>query len=240
MLNHLRTRAARRSLAGVAAGVLLLSACGDEDPVDEAVDDETVGEVDATDDELAAGDDLHNPQLGGLDVTVTGNVTEVIDDQAFRIDKDGLGESTTEPDDETDDVAVDSEDDYFDDEYDVYDYYDYDYDYYDYGYYTDFDDEFDDFEETGVMVVTPDGSDVSVDGAVQANGTLRYFDEGTLETLYEVDFDDELYGTYNDQYVIVADSVKSVASTRDDAASGSTGSTTSTAQDGASSTTASG
>lgn len=108
------------------------------DPVD------PVDEVDVADDELDSG------ELEGLEVTVTGNVSEVVDGQAFRIDKDGLGDA--------DDVAPDD--------------------------------------------------DVAV------------FDEVTLETVYDVDFDDELYGGYDSQYVIVADAVKTLPGTRDEASGG--------------------
>ena len=203
-----------RGLAVAAAAGMLLVACGDDDDLAEPV----VDPVDPVED--VADADLDPAHLDGLDVTVTGNVSEVVDGQAFRIDKDGLGEADEAAPD--DDVALDFDDDYFDDDYDLYDYYEYDYDYYDYDYYTGFDTEYEDFDEEGVLVLTPAGTAVAADAAVQVNGTLRQFDELTLETVYDVDFDDELYGTYDSQYVIVADSVKTLPGTRDEA-SGTTG-----------------
>lgn len=202
-----------RLMAAVPAAALLMTACagdgGDDDVAADTVTDAEVGT-----DELAE-------QLGGLEVTVTGNVSEIIDQAAFQIDKDGLG------DESIDETAEDRDfdDDYFDDDYDIYDGYDGDYDYYDYDYYTGYDDELDEFDETGVVVVAPNGSDVALEDSVQVNGTLRAFDEASLESIYDVDFDDEVYGGYDRQYVIVADSVKSVPNTAADATA-SDGSTT--------------
>lgn len=218
-----RIRTLAKPLAGLAAASLLVAACGeDEDPVEDA----TV--VDPVDTE----DELLTPQVDGLEVTVTGNVTELLDDEGFQIDKDGLGTAGDAP--PADEVAVDFEDDLFDDDYDLYDYYDYDYDYYDYDYYTAFDGELDDFDESAVVVVTPGGSEVEAGQAVQVHGTLRYYDEATLETAYDIELADDLYGSYEDMYVLVASSVKSVPADRATATGGTA--TSETADDTTSST----
>lgn len=213
-----RRRPATRRVAAplLALGMTfgILSGCGDDEVAEPL---ETADPVE---------DELISPQLSGLEVTVNGNVSELVDGNAFQVDKDGLGQEgdTSDP--------VTFEDDYFDDDFDVFDYYeDDDFDFYDYDYYVADDEEFDEFDERGVLVVTPGGSEVAVGDAVQVNGTLRYFDEATLEGIYDVEFDDSLYGSYEDQYVIVADAVKTLPTSRQEAegaGGGSEGSTTTT------------
>lgn len=205
---------------------LALTACGDDDGLDTA---DVIEEP---------ADTLLTPQLNGLEVTVTGNVSEVVDEHGFQIDKDGLGAEGSAMEDR--EPGIDFEDDYFDDDYDLYDEYDYDYDYYDYDYYTGIDGEIDEFDERGVLVVTSAGTDVTVDESVQVNGTLRYFDEAELERIYDVEFDDGIYGSYDRQYVIVADGIKTLPRERPGgSAGGEAGSsaTTTTMANGASTTT---
>lgn len=223
MSKQLSTRSRLKLLAVPVLFGGVLVGCGDDaEPAQPVTIDET------------ETDDLATPQLGGLEVTVTGNVTEIIDDQSFQIDKDGLGDAG----DVSDRVGV--EDDYFDDGFEIYDDYDGEYDYYDYEYYTWWDEEWDEFDERGVLVVTPAGSTVTVGDAVQVNATLRYYEQSTLETIYDVDFDDELYGSYENQYVIIADGVKSVPAQQGEGASSDSGSSSTTAMaDGSSTSTSS-
>jgi len=73
---------ARRALAWPAAALLVLglAACGDE-----------AEEVDAIADEDSELPELDANGMLGLEVTVVGEVTEMLDSNAFRMDKDGLG-----------------------------------------------------------------------------------------------------------------------------------------------------
>jgi len=208
-----------RPLLALAALPLLVAACGDDDAETAVEPVEPVEEA----------DELVTPQLDGLEVTVTGNVTELLGDEGFQIDKDGLGDATTPAVDPED--GIDSGADYFVGVYDLYDAYDRDYDYYDLDYYTAFDVELDEFDENAVVVITPGGSEVEAGGAVQVNGTMRYFDEVELEEVYDLDLEDDLYGSYQNQYVIVADAVRTVPAQRDTTAATADDTSTTTPSD---------
>lgn len=194
-MTHHRNPLRRAAFPLLLVLALLLAACGDAE--DGAAPD--TGE-DNAEDTAVVEDELTN-QLIGLEVTVAGNVSEVVDDNAFRIDKDGLGQPT---DTSGDDVVGDYDAEYFEgDDY-----------YYDYEYGTAYDDEFGDAGvlEEGALVLDVSQTDVELNDGVRVNGTIRRFEETTLEDVYDVDLDDDLYDAYEDHLVLVASNVRKVES----------------------------
>lgn len=173
--------------------MLLLSACGTAGP-------DPVADTGADANTTAVDEELDN-SLIGLEVTTTGNVSEVVDDNAFRIDKDGLGQPTGVTRDE---AIEDYDADFFDD--DEY--------FYDYEYATAYDDEFGEADvlDEGALVLDVNGTDVALDDGVRVDGTIRRFEENTLEEVYDVDLDDDLYDAYEDHLVLVASNVQPMPS----------------------------
>lgn len=210
-------RILRRSIATTAVITLGLGAvsCGTDeqgsDDTSAAAAGESTGD-DVVEEDDPAEDDVAVDSIVGLEVTAVGNVSEVLSDEAMRIDRDGLG---GDDGDEEQAGSVDAWD------------YDYDYDYYDYTYLTEFDEEYGDADvvDDGVLVVDAAGlSDVDPGQSVRVSGTVRRFDQDVIESLYEVDLADDVFDGYADSLVIVADSVKPVsaaAATEDATASGS-------------------
>lgn len=141
--------------------LVTVTACGDEP-------EEPFGAppVDHLEDDISP-----DPPLVGLEVTASGEVTEVVAPIAFRIDKDGTGEET--------DVAE------FDDE--------------------DFDDL--DVVDEGVLVIDVRETDVAEGTVVEVAGTVRRFDLAEAERLFDIDLDNEIYGAFSEELVIVADEV---------------------------------
>lgn len=203
-MSHQRLR--RAGLPFLLVLALLLSACGDPDS-GAAADD---GEDDNAQDTTTVDDELTDP-LVGLEVAVAGNVSEVVDDNAFRIDKDGLGEPTGASEEEIIGDVDDYDDEYFD--RDTY--------YYDYEYGTAYDEEFGDSDvlEEGVLVVDFKQTDVQLEDGVRVNGTIRRFAETTLEDVYDVDLNNDIYDPYEDHLVIVASNVKTLKSPASDSQS---------------------
>lgn len=185
----------RRSLA--AAAVLALATvtagCGsDTEPNTSAANAATDTVTDEVD-----GVEVAVDSIAGLEVTAVGNVSDILSDEALRLDRDGLGSAEDQGE-----VGVD---DYADWDYD------YDYDYYDYDYLTEYDDEFgdDDLADEGVLVVSESGlKDREVDEAVRVSGTIRRFDKDVLESLYDVNLSEDFFEDKEDTLVIVADSVR--------------------------------
>lgn len=141
--------------------LVTVTACGDEpeEPFGAAP-------VDDLDDDVSP-----DPSLVGLEVTTSGDVTEVVAPIAFRIDKDGIG------------VEADV---------------------------SEFDDEvFDDLDlvDEGVLVIDVRETEVAEGTSVEVVGTVRRFDLAEAERLFDIDLDDEIYGPFSEELVIVADEV---------------------------------
>lgn len=171
------------------------ASCG-EDVTD--TDDSATGDaaVTTTDD---VADDVAVESVVGLEVTAVGNVSDRLSDEAIRIDRDGLGAL-----EDKGEVGVENSWDY-----------EYDYNYYDYDYLTEYDEDYgdDDLADEGVLVVDAGGlRDYEVDEEVRVSGTVRRFDQSLLESLYEVELEDDVFDDYEDSLVIVADSVRPVSS----------------------------
>lgn len=186
-------RRVRRSLAttAVLSLAMVTAACGGDDAVqaEASSTDTTVLESGVTVDSVV-----------GLEVTAVGNVSELLSDEAMRIDRDGLGNDEDQGEVGTADV----------DDWD----YDYDYDYYEYDELTEYDEDFDDDDlaDEGVLVVSAAGlQDREVDEAVRVSGTLRSFDQDTIESLYEINLEDDVFDAYENSLVLVADSVQSAS-----------------------------
>lgn len=80
----------------------------------------------------------------------------------------------------------------------------------------EFDDEdFDDLDlvEEGVLVIDVRENNVAEGTAVQVNGTVRRFDLEEAERLFDLDLEDETYGAFDNELVIVADTVEEESST---------------------------
>lgn len=167
---------------------------------DEATEDTTSVVADeGVDADPVVDEDTASDGLVGLEVTAVGNVSEVLSDEAMRLDRDGLGEAGDEGADATDELGG------------PYDYYDYDY--YDYDYLVEYDEEFedDDAAQEGVLVVNGTGLETfDEDASVRVSGTVREFDQDSIELLYGVDLDDDIFDEYENQMVIVADTIEPV------------------------------
>jgi hypothetical protein len=184
-----------------------LSGCGEGDEVEAAETTEATEATEATEVEDAAGEvsDSGESESGpttlavatdsivGLEVTAVGNVAEIVDVDAFRLDRDGLGSPA-------DDIQQlpDTE----------YGYYDFDYD--DFEDLTKNDEEFDDTDavEQGVLVVNVAGEEISLRDPVRVSGTIRRADQETIENLYDLDLPDETWVEFEDRLLIVAHSVE--------------------------------
>lgn len=167
---------------------------------DEATEDTTSVVADeGVDADPVVDEDTASDGLVGLEVTAVGNVSEVLSDEAMRLDRDGLGEAGDEGADATDELGG------------PYDYYDYDY--YDYDYLVEYDEEFEDEDaaQEGVLVVNGTGLETfDEDASVRVSGTVREFDQDSIELLYGVDLDDDIFDEYENQMVIVADTIEPV------------------------------
>jgi hypothetical protein len=185
----------------VLALALGTAACGDDDATEAEASPAATTEVDS---------DVAVDSVVGLEVTAVGNISEVLSDEAMRIDRDGLGNAEDQGE-----IGPRDADDWG---------YDYDYDYYDYDDLTEYDEDFgdDDVADEGVLVVDAAGlQDRKVDEAVRVSGTIRRFDQDTIESLYEINLEDDLFDSYEDSLVLVADSVKPATAAA--AASGQSG-----------------
>lgn len=167
---------------------------------DEATEDTTSVVADeGVDADPVVDEDTASDGLVGLEVTAVGNVSEVLSDEAMRLDRDGLGEAGDEGADAADELGG------------PYDYYDYDY--YDYDYLVEYDEEFEDEDaaQEGVLVVNGTGLETfDEDASVRVSGTVREFDQDSIELLYGVDLDDDIFDEYENQMVIVADTIEPV------------------------------
>lgn len=181
-------RAARRRYlaASVAfAGALLAAGCGDDGDDD----------LDASAAQLGAGPDASG--LLGLEVTAVGEVTEVVANNAFRMDKNGLQPGV--PDDLTPPSPGESPA------------------YTDLGElheetFTRGDEEFAlGAEQEQALVLVP-GADLDLQAGdrVQVSGTVRSLDAEAIEQVYEVEIDTDAYAPYLNQLVVVAETVSGV------------------------------
>lgn len=177
------------AIPAVAVAVLALAGCGGEEPEPgTAAPGTTTFEV--------PEEDIEVEGMVGLEVSAVGNVSQIVDPNAFRLDKDGLGG----PSDPPGNAAPGT----------YYDYYDYDY--YDYDYLTRYDNDFGDGDivNTGLLVVDVRGTKaapVAVGDKLRVSGTIRRFEQSTIESVYGVNLVDEVYDPYEDRLVLVADSV---------------------------------
>ncbi len=164
---------------------------------DEATEDATSSPVETISD--VDDIDVAVDSMVGLEVSAVGNVSDVLSAEAMRIDRDGLGNV-----EDRGEVGSALESDY-----------DYDYDYYDYDDLTEYDADFgdDDVTDDGVLVVDAAGlQSFDVDQPVRVSGTVRRFDQDIIESLYEVNLEDDVFDSYEDSLVIVADSVQAASS----------------------------
>lgn len=174
-------------IAPLALAVTLLAAgCADDG------EDDDLG---ATRAQLGAGPDASG--LLGLEVTAVGEVTEVVDNNAFRMDKDGIEpgvpEDLTRPSPGEDPAYTDLGE--LDEEA-----------------YTRGDEEFalgTDQEQTLVLVPGAD-LDLSAGDRVQVRGTVRSLDAEAIEQVYEVEIDTDAYAPYLNQLVVVAETVSAL------------------------------
>ena len=178
------------ALPMVVAAALTLSACGDDEAAvaTDTTTNDSVVDVPAS--------DLDAEGVVGLEVTAVGNVSEILDPNGFRIDKDGLGGPT-------DPAGTPAPGSY-------YDYYDYDY--YDYDDLTEYDEDFGDADiaDAGLLVLNVSGTEaapVAVGDKLRVSGTIRRLDRASIDTVYGVDLAEDLYQPYEDRLVLVADSV---------------------------------
>lgn len=180
----------RRTLAATSALALLggVTACSEGEASETDTDADAITET--------SSDQVSVDSMAGLEVTAVGNISDILSDEALRLDRDGLGNAE-------DQGEVGSPLESWD--------YEYDYDYYDYDDLTGYDEDFDDADLTdeGVLVVTGAGiQGRKVDEAVRVSGTVRRFDQDSIESVYDVDLEDDTYDQYEDSLVIVADSIK--------------------------------
>lgn len=175
----------RRSVA--AAAVLAISAgtagCS-EDVTNTAADRAALA------DPFEREEDVAVDGLVGLEVTIVGNVDEVLSDEALRVGRDGLGSSE---DTQQEGAGLD-----------------YDYDYYDNEDLVEYDEEFEDDDAVDVGVLVVDGTglpSVEEGEAVRVSGTVRRLDPDRIEALYDIDLADEVLGDDEGAPVIVADTI---------------------------------
>lgn len=194
-MNTMNTRL-RRPLAVAAMLAIGVGAVGCS--ADEATEDtSSVVADEGVDADAVIDEDTATDGLVGLEVTAVGNVSEVLSDEAMRLDRDGLGEEGDGDGDGSAELGG------------PYDYYDYDY--YDYDYLVEYDEEFgdDDAAQDGVLVVSATGLEsFDDDASVRVSGTVRQFDQDSIESLYEIDLADDTFDEYENQLVIVADTVE--------------------------------
>lgn len=168
----------------IAAALLSTAACADD-----ATNEDDLG---ATRAQLSAGPDPNG--ILGLEIISTGEVTEVVDVNAFRMDKDGIEAGV--PDDLTApspgetpayaDLGQLDRDDFVrgDDEL---------------GYGTG---------QEQVLVLVPRADlDLSVGDPVRVVGTVRSLDAEAIEEVYDVQIDTDAYAPYLNQLVVVAETV---------------------------------
>jgi hypothetical protein len=187
---HLNLRRSLATAAALTVATGAVSCSNGEDAAADSAEASTETTTEAVDDI-----DVAVESMVGLEVTAVGNVSDVLSDEALRIDRDGLG--TTEDKGEVDDAA----------DWD----YDYDYDYYDHDDLTEYDEEFgdDDLDDEGVLVISATGlKNHEVDEAVRVSGTVRRFDQDILESVYDLNLAGDVFDGYEDTLVIVADSVR--------------------------------
>lgn len=171
-----------RVVAPLALAVLLLAGCGDDGEDD----------LGATPAQLGAGPDASG--LLGLEVTAVGEITEIVANNAFRVDKDGIEpgvpEDLTRPSAGADPAytplgELDQEA------------------------FTRGDEELAlgrDQEQTLVLVPGAD-LELRAGDRVQISGTIRSLDAEAIEQVYEVEIDTDTYAPYLDQLVVVAETV---------------------------------
>lgn len=194
-MNTVNTRL-RRPLAVAAMMAIGIGAAGCSTD-DDAAEASSVVADEGVDADSVIDEDTATDGLVGLEVTAVGNVDEVLSAEALRLDRDGLGEGTEENTDVDTELGG------------PYDYYDYDY--YDYDYLVEYDEEFgdDDAAQDGVLVVDATGlKSFDEDASVRVSGTVRQFDRDTIESLYEIDLPNDTFGKYENQLVIVADTIE--------------------------------
>lgn len=173
-------------MAAGAAVALTVAGCAD---------DAQDGDLGATRAQLSAGPDPNG--MLGLEVTSIGEVTEVLDNNAFRMDKNGIepgvpedltppspGESPAYTDlDQLDRDAFVRGDDEL-------------------GYGTD--------QEQALVIVPNADLDLSAGDPVQITGTVRSLDAEAIEEVYDVEIDTDAYAPYLNQLVIIAETVSAV------------------------------
>ncbi len=184
-----RSTARQGWAATAAAAAVALTAVG---CAEDAGQDESLG---ATRAQLGAGPDPNG--MLGLEVTSIGEVTEVLDNNAFRMDKDGVEPGV--PDDLTPpspgaapaytDLDQLDKDAFFTGDDDL-------------GYGTD---------QEQVLVLVPGADlDLRAGDPVRVVGTIRSLDAEGIEEVYDVEIDTDAYAPYLDQLVVVAESVSAV------------------------------
>jgi len=160
-----------------------LAACGD--------DAEGTEEVDGAGEEVSDPTGLDANGMLGLEVTAVGEVTEMLDNNAFRMDKDGL-----DPDSDAS-AAGDPEPSG-------------DTDYYDTDALTAGDDELSyGTEQEGVLVLVPEADlELRSGDPVRVSGTVRSLDAEGIEEVYGVAIDADVFAPYENQLVIIAQTVR--------------------------------
>lgn len=168
-------------VTGVAVALTTAACAGEDD-----------NSLEATRAQLGAGPDPNG--ILGLEVTSVGEITEVLDNNAFRMDKDGITpgvpEDLTSPSpgaspaytdlDQLDPDAFVAGDE-------------------DLNYGTD---------QEMVFVVVPGADlDLTAGDPVRITGTIRSLDAEAIEEVYDVEIDTDTYAPYLNQLVVVAESV---------------------------------
>lgn len=184
LVPHRRRTAVSRGVAVSAAVLLALgaAACGDDGEVD------AVADGGAEEAEGLPGLDANG--MLGLEVTAVGEVTEVLENNAFRMDKDGLDPASAEGADPGTDGG--------------------DLDPYDTEAFTEGDEAFRyGTEQEDVLVLVPGADlDLRAGDPVRVSGTIRSLDAESIEEVYDVAIDEDVYAPYEDQLLIVAETVQ--------------------------------
>lgn len=201
------SRWARTAALPLAAALVLGASACSGDSAAEAVDGEE--EIGGTSGEEAAGDDLvgvdldpESPPTGldangmlGLEVVTVGEVTESVENNAFRMDKDGLDPlaDVEVPSPGADDPGLD---------------------YYDTDGLTAGDDAFGyGTDQEDVLVIVPGADlDLTAGDPVQVSGTIRALDASAIEEAYDVEIDEDVFAPFEDQLVIIASTVEAPGS----------------------------